>query len=104
MKDDEGTVADVGSSIAVAEGSDVPKDSQSPEVQAALLATASEAAESSEGKVTAAEAKSESESAEGDNKSGTFQQEGETGPTDLSVAREAAQKGVAPKQVAEANN
>ena len=45
----------------------------------------------SQEKVPAAEAKSESESAEGDNKLGTFQQEGETGPTNLSVAREAAQ-------------
>jgi len=37
-----------------------------------------------------AEGHSESESAEA-KKSGTFQQEGETGPTDLSVAREASQ-------------
>jgi hypothetical protein len=36
------------------------------------------------------EASSESESAEG-KKSGTFQQEGESGPTDLSVAGEASQ-------------
>lgn len=37
-----------------------------------------------------AEASSESENAEG-KKSDTFQQEGETGPTDLSVAQESSQ-------------
>ncbi|KAF8964231.1 hypothetical protein BDZ97DRAFT_919962 [Flammula alnicola] len=40
LKDDEGTEADVGSSIAVAEGNDVPNASQPPEDQAANLASA----------------------------------------------------------------
>ncbi|KIM43021.1 hypothetical protein M413DRAFT_443837 [Hebeloma cylindrosporum] len=122
MKDDEGSVADVGASSAVAEASDIPKDSQSAEEHDQLVAAASEGAEASEAKVPISETRlategtkpsvekppvpevnSDSESAKG-KKIGTFQEEGESGPTDLSVAQEASQKGVAPKQAAEAHN
>ncbi|KAF9481214.1 hypothetical protein BDN70DRAFT_876689 [Pholiota conissans] len=43
LADDEGTVADVGASIAVSEGADVPNDSQAPEEQAATLVEAESA-------------------------------------------------------------
>ncbi|KAF8799012.1 hypothetical protein BYT27DRAFT_7202762 [Phlegmacium glaucopus] len=99
MKDDEGTEANVASSIALSEESDVPNDSTSPESGAETLAAAkTEEATSSE---TIQEPQA---SEEGKEKSGTFQEKGGEGPTDLSKAQEAAQKGITPKEAAENKN
>ncbi|PPQ85169.1 hypothetical protein CVT25_004176 [Psilocybe cyanescens] len=94
MKDDEGTEANVGASIALSEGSDVPKDSQSPEKQAELHTDAETAA--------VPEEKSETGDAQEEDghkhtpKAGTYQKEGEHGPVDQEVAQEGAKKGVLP--------
>jgi len=107
MKDDEGKEEDVGSSLQLSEASDAPNAAQTPEDQAKLRVeaegNAEPAGEEAGEKPAPSEAKSdvqESEGAKGE-KSGTFQKEGEEGPTNMGTAKEAASKGIEPKQAAE---
>ncbi|KAJ3508926.1 hypothetical protein NLJ89_g5491 [Agrocybe chaxingu] len=105
IKDDEGTPAQVGASIALSEAVDVPKETQTP----ADLAELKKDAETESPPETApepTEVPSKAKSPEGisSEKSGTFQAEGEEGPTSQGKARQAAKEGVAPKEAAEAKN
>ncbi|KIK08034.1 hypothetical protein K443DRAFT_672918 [Laccaria amethystina LaAM-08-1] len=101
MKDDEGTPANVASSIALATESDVPKTAESPEASAGVaVAAKSEAEDPAPATVTEEAASSAGESSS--DTSGTFQKSGEEGPTDLKTPREAAKKGVTPKEHADA--
>ncbi|CAA7262920.1 unnamed protein product [Cyclocybe aegerita] len=108
IKDDEGTPAQVGASIALSEAVDAPKETQAPADLAKLKkdADAEAAPVKKETAPESTEASSTAKSPEGvsGEKSGTFQANGEEGPISQGKARQAAQEGVAPKAVAEAKN
>lgn len=99
MTDDEGTPANVASSIALATESDVPKAAESPEGSAELAVAAKSEAEDT---APATEEATPSAGESSSDTSGTFQKSGEEGPTDLKAPREAAKKGVTPKEHADA--
>ncbi|KAF8158069.1 hypothetical protein B0H34DRAFT_707395 [Crassisporium funariophilum] len=106
MTDDEGTEANVGSSIALSEQADVPNDSQSPDVNAATKAAAetddtsrrgvavtdnAPPSEDTTAKAKGPEDKDQQKTDEKGQKSGTYQKDGEEGPTEMSKAKDAAQ-------------
>ncbi|KAF9525530.1 hypothetical protein CPB83DRAFT_885554 [Crepidotus variabilis] len=106
VQDDEGTPADVSSSVAVAQfkqSTDSPKEGQSAEKHESLKAAA-ESEGSKEPEQPVAEKPTSESSGNKDEKSGTFREEGDSSPTDLGKARDAAKEGVPPKKVAEGEN
>ncbi|RDB18094.1 hypothetical protein Hypma_000975 [Hypsizygus marmoreus] len=92
MKDDEGTEANISASLQQAETADVPK---------AAGAEVTESEPAVEAQTTEPEHKETVITAAGE-KSGTFQERGESGPTDLGVARKAATAGIEPKKAEDA--
>jgi len=115
MKDDEGKVADVASSVTLAESSDVPNDAQSAERHAEIKATAEEDStkpveqDSADAPPTTDEAEKvekveEVEKAEQAETAEEADRKLPKEPTNMSEAREAAVKHVTPKEDAESKN
>ncbi|KAH9480365.1 hypothetical protein JR316_0006963 [Psilocybe cubensis] len=99
MTDDEGTEANVGATIALSQGSDVPKESQSPEKQAELLTDAETAGvpkQKSEPASAPAQEGSDGDAHEHIPKASSFKKEGEGGPVEMEVPEQKAVEGVTP--------
>ncbi|TFK40876.1 hypothetical protein BDQ12DRAFT_680212 [Crucibulum laeve] len=104
VKDDEGTPANVSSSIKLAEQEDVPQDSTTPTEESKTRdAAATESSGDSEPSASGAnvsEVKSDVQEKELGNKAGTFNA-GEEGPTDQGAPRVAGTEGITPKEKTE---
>jgi len=98
LKDDEGTVADVTEDLRPVEAEDVPKADGAEPSTSTTEATSKEHTENND---TQSEEVGTGIAAGAKEKSATFQETREEGPTNTDVAKQAAKEGTLPKQKAE---
>jgi hypothetical protein len=108
MEDDEGKVADVASSVTLAESSDVPNDAQSAEKHAEIQAAAEDDSpkpveEDSAAAPPTTEGEKSVDVEKAETREGGERKQGKE-PTNMGKAREAAVEGVTPKQITESKN
>ncbi|PPR05421.1 hypothetical protein CVT24_008034 [Panaeolus cyanescens] len=97
MTDDEGTAVDVSSSIELAEASDSPKDSQSPEKFEAIQADSASGNASAESADVPDTSAAEQKIHDSSKKSATTKSEGEDGAVEQGNVRSASTGGLDPK-------